>query len=179
MTTTSRPDPVRPLPPIAPNSRPRAPFTVLPGGKDRRHRVLATVLALFVLLLGGGILTLAHFSFSRSAVIQNLEESTGTKLQVKTFGQTYFPHPGCVLENVRFVQGRAPNTPPVITIQRLTIVGSYLRLLAHHVPLMKAEGMHVVFPPFGTGQFSERTKSSTVASAWLLLRLALPTAHST
>jgi hypothetical protein len=129
--------------------------------------MLAIAFVVLVILLFAAVLLLARFSFRHSAVIQDLEESTGTKLQFKVFRQTYFPHPGCILEGLSFVPGRTPQASPVMTIQRLTIVGSYLRLLVHHVPVMKADGMHIIFPPLGSDVFSERKKSNTVIGQFL------------
>ena len=145
----------------------RSRFSLLPRGKNRSRRVIAILFSAFIVLLFTAALLLAHYSFRPSAVVQDLEESTGTKLKFQVFRQTYFPHPGCVLEGLSFVPGRAPQASPVMTIQKLTIVGSYLRLFAHHVPLMRAEGMHVVFPPLGSNVFSQRTKSKIVIGQFL------------
>src|SRR5262249_27260642 len=65
------------------------------------------------------------------------------------------------------VTGRTATAGPAMTIQRLTIVGSYLPSFAHHVSLMRAYGMHVIFPPLGSDVFSARKKSKTVVEHFL------------
>jgi hypothetical protein len=55
------------------------------------------------------------------------------------------------------------NTPsaakPLITIDKLTIQGSYLGLLAQRVSRITAEGLVVTIPPFGTGKALHTTQS--------------------
>src|SRR5215813_5490534 len=146
MTTTAKQSSAGPLPIENGALQARSRFILIAGGRGRTRVVVTVFVALFLVLVVA-VLFVARFSFRQSAVVQDLEEATGAKLQVQHFRQTYFPHPGCVLEGLSLVPGRTPKARPAMTIQRLTIVGSYLPSFAHHVSLMRAYGMHVIFPP--------------------------------
>ena len=122
---------------------------------------------MFVLLAVTGLLFLSHHAFSREAVIRDLEEATGTEVRIKDFKGVYFPHPGCLLENVTFVQNRGASSQPLITIQKLTVTGSYLGLLAHRVSSIHADGMHVSVPPLGSGGALSHKKSDTVVGQFI------------
>ena len=74
-----------------------------------------------------------------------------------------FPSPGCVLEGLIFRHNPSA-AKPLITIDKLTIQGSYLGLLAQRVSRIAAEGLVVTVPPFGTGKALHTTQSKiTVA----------------
>jgi hypothetical protein len=96
--------------------------------------------------------------FEPTAVIKNLQEASDSQVQVGNFQRTYFPHPGCILTHVRFMHGT--NAVPLITVEKLTIEGSYLGILARHINRISAQSMHVVIPPFGSGQTFHTTRSS-------------------
>jgi hypothetical protein len=161
MSTTRAPAATNPVNSESP-SHPRASFTLVPGGKNRKRRIVPLVALLVLLTTILGLTLLAHHAFNRGAVIRDFEEATGTEVRTTDFKSIYFPHPGCVLENVAFVQSRGPNSPPLVSIRRLTVTGSYLGLLAHRVSLIRAEGMHVIVPPFGSGSPPNGNKSDTV-----------------
>lgn len=141
-------------------------FTVLQGGRNRKRRLWVTILIIASVLLLTAILLTASFSYRRNLVIEDLEEATGTRLQVRHFRQSYFPHPGCEIEGLTFVL-KEPSNAPLITIQKLTVVGSYMRLFAHHVSLMRADGMRLVVPPLGTAKFFERSNSKTIVEQFV------------
>lgn len=117
--------------------------------------VLAAVVAIIVVLLA------RNWPFSRENVLKDLSDATSSVVQVQTFRKTYFPHPGCIAEGVTFRRDRNPQVPPMITMQRLTIVGSFTGLLTRRVPLMRADGMRVVVPPWGTGEGWPQNKSES------------------
>ena len=79
--------------------------------------------------------------FTRPAVIQSLQQESGSQVEIGAFREFYFPHPGCVAEQVVF--HRDAKSPALITIQRLTIVGSYPGLLTQHVDTIRAEGFRL------------------------------------
>jgi hypothetical protein len=102
-----------------------------------------------------------YWPFAEARVLQNLRETSDSQLKVRTFHKTFFPFPGCILEGVVFNHG--PNEAnPLITIEKLTIQGSYLGLLAHHLSRINAEGMRVLIPPFGTGGSFQTSQSKIV-----------------
>jgi hypothetical protein len=87
--------------------------------------------------------------FTESAVVQDLAEASDSTVTIRSSRRTYFPVPGCILEGVEFQHGQ--DHWPLITIERLTIEGSYLGILTKHVPHIKAEGGRISVPPFGSG----------------------------
>jgi hypothetical protein len=110
-----------------------------------------------------GVILSRHWPFAESAVLQDLREASDSQVTVGSFRETYFPSPGCVLEGVIF-HYRPNEAEPLITIQKLTIQGSYSGLLANRVSRITAEKMRVVVPPFGTGGALHTTRSKIKVS---------------
>lgn len=163
MATTRFPEPSRSLRPASRPPQRDHSFGVVAGGRNQnRLRVGAVAVVLLVLIAAIGLFVLAHHVFGREAVVQDLEDALGIQVRIRNFRLIRFPHPGCVLEGVAFVQNQEADSPPLISIQRLTVTGSYLGLLAHRVPLIRADGMHVIVPPFGSGSLLSHKKSDTV-----------------
>lgn len=105
-----------------------------------------TLILIGAVLLAGFALLAKNWPFTRSQVVANLEDSMGGHVEIGRFHQTWFPHPGCVAENVIFKgYGNLPNATP-ITVSKLTIQGSYRGLFTKHVPVLRAEGIHVIAP---------------------------------
>lgn len=103
------------------------------------------VVAAIVFLGGLAILFVVlawKWPFTQQAVIAPLQDQLGSVVQIGSFRQTYFPHPGCVADNVTF--RRNATAPALITIQKLTIVGSYHGLLSHHLTTVRADGFRLV-----------------------------------
>jgi hypothetical protein len=86
--------------------------------------------------------------FTETAVVQDLSEASNSTVTIRKSHQTYFPVPGCVLEGVEFHHG--PDNWTLITIEKLTIEGSYSGILTKHIPRIRAEGGHVFVPPLGS-----------------------------
>ena len=97
-----------------------------------------------VILLGSRL-----WPYSHDAILEDLREASGTIVSERNFHRIYFPFPGCAMDDLVFRHGPAGN-PPLITIKKLTIRGTYLGILRHRVSRITAEGMHVIIPPFGT-----------------------------
>lgn len=79
-------------------------------------------------------------------------------MQVRAFHRTNFPFPGCILEGVVFYHGSGVGKP-LITIEKVTIRGTYLGLLSKRVSRITAESMRVFIPAFGTGEAFHTTPS--------------------
>jgi hypothetical protein len=97
-----------------------------------------------VLLLGLAVLIAVvgrKWPFTERAVIQSLQQESGAQVQIGGFREFYFPHPGCVAEQVVF--RREAKAPTLITIQKLTIVGSYPGLLTQQVDTIRVEGFRL------------------------------------
>jgi AsmA-like C-terminal region len=133
----------------------------------RRHRkrwFFTGALGAGVVLVVAVLLLALNWPFTRERVITDLAEATSSTVAIAHFKKTYFPHPGCIAEGVDFRRDRNPQTIPLITIQKLTIAGSFTGLLRHRVPLMRADGMLVLIPPLGSdgGWPQHQSESKTV-----------------
>ncbi len=115
--------------------------------------VAAILVVAFFVLLGSRV-----WPFSQQSVTKDLSEASDSNVTVRSFHRTYFPSPGCVMEGIVFSHAGQP--VPLITIEKLTVVGSYFGILRRYVPRIVAEGGHVVIPPFG-GDFGLSAKHST------------------
>jgi hypothetical protein len=117
--------------------------------------IVAAVAVLFFAIALGMI---RWWPFGQASVLQNLREAGDSRVQVRSFRETYFPSPGCVLEGVVFIHGPADSTP-LITVEKLTIRGSYSGLLSQHISQIRAGGLRVLIPSFGTGAEFHTSKS--------------------
>lgn len=98
--------------------------------------------------------------FTEKAIVQDLAEASDSTVTIRGSHRTYFPAPGCILEGVEFHHG--PDKWTLITIDKLTIVGSYSGILTKRVPRIRAEGGHVFVPPFGSNVTFETQHSKLV-----------------
>jgi hypothetical protein len=78
----------------------------------------------------------------------------------RTFHRTYFPRPGCVLEHVTFQHNQKAGTPPLITVERLRIEGTFSGLFTKQVRRIRAEGMRILIPPRGSGEHFQTPERS-------------------
>jgi hypothetical protein len=120
---------------------------------------IALIAAVVVLVLLAVAVVLCRRSFSEAAILQDLHEVSDSQVTARAFHQKLFPYPGCVLEEVVFRHG-SHQIKPLITIDRLTIRGSYQGLLQTRVRRITAEGMRVFVPAFGTGEEFHTTPST-------------------
>ena len=117
-----------------------------------KARKLALILlgAISLGIAAGGILVARHWPFSQAAVAESLQEDFPATVTFDKFRTTFFPHPGCVAEGIAFRRlGRAANTPPIVTIQRLTIEAHYADLFVrpHYLARIVLNGFKVNVPP--------------------------------
>lgn len=113
---------------------------------------LVIIAGVLCAILGAVAFGMIHWwPFTQSAVIEDLREAADSDVTVRSFRQVYFPSPGCVLEGVIFHRGEAKSSP-LITIERVTVQGSYLGIFLSRVSRITAEGLLVSVPPFGTGK---------------------------
>ena len=125
-------------------------------GKTRRWGFVVLVVG-FVVLCSGALSLRYWWPFRQEAVIQDLHEATDSDVHVRAFRETFFP-PGCVLEGVNFLHGSGAK--PLITIERLTVQGSYMGIVLRRVNRVTAQGTKVFIPPFGSEQSFHITRSS-------------------
>jgi hypothetical protein len=137
-----------------------APAPLQKSGKLAVSTVAALVIVFFC--VAAFIFLASHWPFSREAVVKELEDESFSKVGVGAFHGTYFPRPGCILEHVVFQHNPRAGTPPLVTIERIRIEGSFAGLFRRHVKRVAAEGMHVLIPPKGTGEHFEAPQRSRV-----------------
>ena len=95
-------------------------------------------------------------------LLKELADESDSKVTAGSFQATYFPHPGCVLENVIFQHNPKSGTPPLITVKRIMIRGTFIGIFVRHVKLVSVEGMHIQIPPLGSEHFKTPQRSSVV-----------------
>ena len=99
-------------------------------------------------------LLIAKWPFSRAAMARELEGLGEGRVEIGELKTTYFP-PGCVAKNVVF-HGQSEKTKPPITVERLTVVGSYVgmferpehirRIILEYLKVEKADGGRLTKP---------------------------------
>ena len=145
--------------PLQLEERQSATFARRPSLRRRWFAIAASVIVVALIVLA--ILTAVNWPFTRSAVVQALQQQSGSAVQIASFQKIYFPHPGCIAEQVTFRRGNAPG-PPLATIGKLRIMGSYHTLLFHHVTLIRAERIHIAIPPSGSSQAQSKTSGTAL-----------------
>ena len=136
--------------------------TPAPLQKSRRL-VVSAVAALVIVFFAAFIFLASHWPFSREVVVKDLEDESFSKVEVGAFHGTYFPRPGCVLEHVVFQHNPKPGTPPLLTIERIRIEGSFAGLFRQHVKRVVAERMHILIPSRESGEHFETPQRPSVA----------------
>jgi hypothetical protein len=137
--------------------------TQTPSLHFRRGTKISLLVAAAIICAAASLATLFWnqiWPFTKKAVVQDLQESSDSTVTVRSFHRTYFPSPGCVLEGVEFHHGARQFK--LITIDKLTIEGSYSGILTKHIPRIRVEGGHVFIPPFGSNLSFQTQHSSLV-----------------
>jgi hypothetical protein len=99
------------------------------------------------------ILLIKNWPFTQQAVTAALRDRFARPVQIRSFHKTYFP-PGCVAEGVSFEHRKYKDLPPLITVEKLIIKGSYAGLISpqKRVGQVQVIGLHVLVPPKRPGQ---------------------------
>jgi hypothetical protein len=129
---------------------------------EKRRLIASTTLALGGILLVGIAILVLRWPFRRAAVVRELETASLTKVQVGGFHETYFPRPGCVLEQVIFQHNPQPGSQPLITIQRMRVESSFSSLFRSKVKRVLAEGVRILIPALGSEHFETPARSNVV-----------------
>jgi hypothetical protein len=128
--------------------------------RSKRKLIIGISALLGAVLVIGVILLIVHWPFSREAVLKDLESASLSSVTAESYHGTYFPRPGCELENVTFQHGLKAGTPPLITVRKLRIEGSFLGLFTKHLRHIHAEGLRVQIPRGGSnGSFGHVQRS--------------------
>jgi hypothetical protein len=126
------------------------PESETPVQAKHRPRLLIAGFCIAAIVVGAALLV-HYWPFSKDAMLQLLSENTDSQVTLRSFQETYFPSPGCVIQDLVFNHDPAA-AQPLITVKKLTIQGSYRGLFARRVPRIVAEGLRIVVPAFGTGK---------------------------
>lgn len=117
-------------------------------------RAALLILVVVMVAVGiGGVLLAKRLPFSKDRVRQTLQASFPATLTFREFHSIYFPHPGCVAEGVVFRRlGSSPDTPPIVTIQHLSIEAHYIDLVLRpgYLARIVVNGFRIQVPPPGT-----------------------------
>lgn len=150
-------------PSISKPSKPRPPLPLY-----RRRSFLIAAVSILLLAALAFVFLIVYWPFSRARVTNSLEDAFSGKIVFASFHATHFPHPGCVAEGVVFTrQPVSPDSPPLATIQRLTIQANYVDLLTRpgYISRMLLEGLRIHIPPIGSSATSHRSSSSPDTSS--------------
>jgi len=141
------------------------PVQATPRTASTRRWLLPLAIVILLALCIGGIILAFHWPFSSQKVAQSVQESWPGKITVQRFRRTYFPHPGCVLENVALTRGSDSSGPSLVAIQRVTIQANYHDLLLRpgYISRIILEGLKISVPAEPDTSTSQTTsaKSST------------------
>jgi len=132
------------------------------NGKNRKSRRVAAIArvariagGVALVLIGAYAVVLAVFwPFTQRKIAQRLSQETSSDVRFREFRATYFP-PGCVIRELEMRPAGEPSSPPVVTIQRLTIASNYREIWHHRVETMRLEDVRVDIP---------RSRSTAAAS---------------
>ncbi len=135
--------------------------------KRRRHTIELILFILVVLALVGIGVMLHYWPFRYREVHPLLEYTFRSKVQVKRYHRTYFPHPGYVAEGLTFYRHGDMQIPPLATLDRMTVVGTWTNLIFHPHELyeIRLNGLHIQIPPPGTKARGEDFNEGVVASS--------------
>jgi hypothetical protein len=88
----------------------------------------------------------SNWPFTRERLTVSLERATGSKLKAARFRMTFFPSPGCVLDDAVFERDGA--SAPLGRMRQLSVRGSWaaVLMLQHHLAEMQPEDLRVSIP---------------------------------
>src|SRR3984893_9499360 len=141
------------------------PLQATPRTTSTRRWLLPLAIVILLALCIAGIILAYHWPFSSQKVTQSVQESWPGKIAVQSFHRTYFPHPGCVMENVALTRGSVSSGPPLVAIQRVTIQANYHDLLLRpgYISRIILEGLKISVP--AEHNTSQQTSTSRKSSA--------------
>jgi hypothetical protein len=149
-----------------------------------KHKRQVIELALFgVCVLGflGVAVMLTYWPFRYREVHPLLEQTFRSKVTVKRYHRTYFPHPGYVAEGVTFYRHGDTQIPPLATLDRMTVIGTWTNLIFHPHELyeIRLGGLHVRIPPPGTKARGLDFNEGVVASSQQTIQIETIVADGT
>jgi hypothetical protein len=149
--------------------------------RRKRHVIELAVFAVLVLALAGVAVMLTYWPFRYREVHPLLETTFRSRVTVKRFHRTYFPHPGYVADGVTFYRHGDTQIPPLATLDRMTVVGTWTNLIFHPHELyeIRLGGLHVQIPPPGTKARGLDFNGGLVASSQQTIAIEIIVADGT
>jgi len=138
------------------------PVMVQTSSTNKQKLIVRAALVIGAIVVVAFVFLASYWPFRRVAVLKQLEDASLSRVNASAFHETYFPRPGCVLEHVTFQHDSIPGSPPLITVEKLRIEGSFSGLFSKHVKFVRAEGMHIVIPPRGAGERFQTPQRSAI-----------------
>jgi hypothetical protein len=122
-----------------------------------------------VVIGAAAVLVSSRWPFTRETIVKVLQEKFSSTVELKTFHGTYFT-PGCVAEGITFRRNNDRNAPPIATIERLTIQGSYSGMLRtpKHIRSVRIEGLRMFVSP-GSERIGNQAGSSGSSKQFALI----------
>ena len=101
-----------------------------------------------VVIGSGAVLVASRWPFTRDTIVRTLQDKFSSTVELKTFHGKYLT-PGCVAEGVTFRRNSDRNAPPIATIEKLTIQGSYWGFFRtpKRVRRVRIEGLRMFVSP--------------------------------
>jgi AsmA-like C-terminal region len=127
-----------------------------------RRWIFRAAIALVILIAIGLTIFILHFPFSRDRVRQSLEETFHGQVTFAKFHVTYFPHPGCVAEDLIMTHPLSPDgSPPLVSVRKFTVEAHYLYLLVRpgYVSRVILEGLHIQAPAHQSGRSIDQNET--------------------
>ncbi len=102
----------------------------------------------FVLIGSAALLIASRWPFTRDTVVRALQKRFASTVEFKTFHGTYFT-PGCIAEGVTLRRNGDRNAPPIATVEKLIIQGSYPGFFTtpKRIRRVQVEGLRVFVSP--------------------------------
>src|ERR1700730_2372985 len=115
----------------------------------RLRLVLIAVLSLLIIITVAVVFLIRSWPFTRDAVAQAIQEDLSGTVQMREFRSTFFPHPGCVIDDVTFHRNDQDSLP-LVTIKRLVIQGTFSSLfgISKKIKQKRVEGSCLHARPF-------------------------------
>src|SRR5689334_119208 len=84
---------------------------------------LAVLVAVLALAIVAVVLVAPRWPFREADLKRRIQNNTNAQVKFGSFKQVFFPHPGCIAENVTLTPTDSGH--PTVTIQKLTLDGLY------------------------------------------------------
>jgi hypothetical protein len=116
------------------------------------------------------VLVSSRWPFTRDSIVRTLQEKFSSAVELKTFHETYFT-PGCVVEGATFRRNGDRNAPPIATIERLTIQGSYWGFftIPKRIRRVRVEGLRIFVSPRSERKGNEARPASSLEQFALII----------